>query len=62
MKISGLQLDLATAILRIEQAHADPDMAEELLDRLATCDARRLRTYLDAETLVAMNKISTERG
>jgi hypothetical protein len=48
---SGLQLDLLTAIVRIEQAHRDPDMAEFLLHRLATCDVRRLRTYLSPETL-----------
>lgn len=60
MTLRGLQLDLATAILRIEQAHADPDMAEHLLFRLATCDAPRLRRYLDAETVTEMNTISPE--
>ena len=43
-----LQLDLASAIARIWQAHAQPDMAYFLLDRLATCDMPRLAGHLDA--------------
>jgi len=43
------ELDLLTAILRIEQiADLNPDdtLRESLLDRLVTCDAPRLRRYL----------------
>lgn len=53
-KISGLQLDLAGAVLRIEQAHADPVLRDFLLERLVTCDVPRLRRYLTAETLAEM--------
>jgi len=44
-----LQLDLACTILRIEQAHAASNevLAAHLLERLATCDAPRLRGHLD---------------
>ena len=55
--MDGLQLDLASVILRIEQAQADPGMRDFLVDRLATCDARRLRTYLEPETLAEMAEV-----
>lgn len=46
-----LQMDILSAVVRIEQAHEEPGMAEFLLYRLATCDAVRLRRHLTAETL-----------
>lgn len=51
-----LQVDIACAVARIEQAAAamadgDEGFAAFLLDRLATCDAPRLRSYLRRETL-----------
>lgn len=57
---SGLQLDLLTAILRIEQAEAElakhtaagADLAEWLIqERLMKCDVPRLRSYLTSETI-----------
>jgi hypothetical protein len=57
---SGLQLDLLTAIVRLEQigeelakgTAAGQDMAEYLLEeRVIKCDVPRLRSYLTAETL-----------
>lgn len=57
MKVeAGLQLDLACAILRIEQAVREPEKAEFLLHRLSTCDAPRLRQYLTTETLAEMRE------
>lgn len=48
--MSDLQLDLAAAILRIEQAYAErgTPLGDILLERLQS-DARRLRTHLDPE-------------
>ena len=51
-----LQLDIATAVVRIEQAYAEPEMREFLLHRLITCDAPRLRSHLDAEHLQQLNE------
>jgi hypothetical protein len=50
----GLQRDLASVIARIEQASNEPEMADFLLHRLATCDVPRLRRYLTAETVTLM--------
>lgn len=56
MQITGLQLDLLTAIRRLEQLQdlADRGQAgslgvEILWDRVITCDVPRLRTHLSAE-------------
>lgn len=48
----SLQLDIATAVARIEQALALPEddaLRCHLLDRLLTCDAPRLRRHLSPE-------------
>lgn len=50
-----LELDIATVVLRIEQAAVNPSDAEWLLDRMATCDAPRLRRHLSAEMLERMD-------
>lgn len=53
----GLQLDLATAVLRLEQLRrgglADGHVSDVVvLDRLLTCDLRRLAGHLTPETLI----------
>jgi hypothetical protein len=47
--LQGLQLDLAGVILRIEQAwdEGDSTLGGLLMMRLHTCDAPRLRRYLE---------------
>lgn len=55
--MSDLDMDLASAILRIEQAHREPEMRDALLDRLATCDAVRLRQYVSPGMLARMAEV-----
>ena len=52
-----IQLDLATAIARIEQIATLPEgdsLREFLLDRLIRCDAPRLREHLTVEATAAL--------
>lgn len=59
----GLQLDLLRAIQRIEQT-AD-EVAEHCgitAQRLATCDAPRLRKYLTPQTIAWADEVSTQDG
>lgn len=50
-EIEQVQIDMATAVVRMEQAWAERDTAlgAVLLMRLATCDAPRLRRHLTPE-------------
>jgi len=48
---TGLQLDLLCAIARIEQVAGELESCSTTAERLATCDAPRLRRYLTADTL-----------
>lgn len=48
------ELDIATAVLRIEQAFQEPQSRDWLLYRLATCDAPRLREQLSERMLEMM--------
>lgn len=52
-QMEGLQLDLATLLVRLAQIAEDPDgtLAPLLLDRVLTCDLPRLRGYLTPDTL-----------
>lgn len=56
-----LEIDIATAVMRIEQAGREPENADWLIDRLVTCDAPRLRRYLSDEILSSMGQISERR-
>jgi hypothetical protein len=50
--------DITTAVARIEQAAGLPEgdaLREHLIDRLVTCDTRRLRAHLDAEHLAMLD-------
>lgn len=56
--MSDIQLDIATAVARIEQALALPEgdaLRWHLLDRLLTCDAPRLRRHLSPEWVKCLN-------
>lgn len=62
-EVDQLQLDLACAVARMEQAsrEAGTPLGDLLLMRLATCDAPRLRKHLNSEGR-AMLDGETERG
>lgn len=47
--MTPLELDIASVILRIRQAHDEPDKRDFLLHRLYTCDAPRLEQHLSLE-------------
>lgn len=67
--LAGLQLDLLTVILRLEQIGAElekhtaggQDLAEYLLtERVIKCDVPRLRSYLEPEALAFEDRYGTE--
>jgi hypothetical protein len=67
--LAGLQLDLLTAILRLEQIGAElgkhttagQDLAEYLLtERVIKCDVPRLRTYLEPDALAFEDRYKAE--
>lgn len=62
---SDLQLDLATAIARIEQIGglpADSALRELLILRLATCDAPRLSRHLTEQTKAMLASVQGAQG
>lgn len=52
-------VDLASVILRIEQADREGRIEHDAsaAERLVTCDAPRLRAYLPADVLAEMERI-----
>ena len=60
--LSEHDLDIACAVLRIEQAAREGEvMRELLLDRLVTCDAPRLRKHISPEALEEIAAIQADR-
>ena len=59
--MTGLQLDLACAVARLEQAEREPGMREFLLYRLITCDLPRLRAHLDDEAQLMLARLTEKR-
>lgn len=57
--MDGLQLDLATVIVRLEQIRDEQDEAlkESLLHRVLTCDLPRLPGYLGEEARTAIREV-----
>lgn len=57
-EIEQIQLDIACAVARMEQAHAEAGtpLGDLLLMRLATCDAPRLRNHLTPEALALLER------
>lgn len=64
--LDPLQLDLATIVVRLEQAReqleSSGQVSEWLLDRILTCDLPRLRRHLDPNTLTVLADLQPGRG
>ena len=59
---SGLQLDLLTVIVRLEQIQEQgPEPEHFVWDRVVTCDIPRLRGYLTPETLAWEDEFKERR-
>lgn len=60
---TGLQLDLATACVRMEQVRQEGWLNSDVVaDRILTCDLPRLRGYLSPATLEWMDAVADDHS